>query len=357
MIYAVIMAGGSGTRFWPESRRTRPKQLLSITGSRTMIRATVERIAPEIPFDRIMVITGKNHAEEVRSQLPELNRDMIVSEPQGKNTAPCVALAAHKILKADPDAVMAVLPADHIIQKEDDFLQALSTAAAAACRGRHLITFGVMPSRAETGYGYIQLGRQAFMLESHGIFEVERFVEKPDSASAEMYLQSGRYLWNSGMFVWQAATIVEAFQALLPSVNNPIQGIVPALNTQAEADAIAAAYEEVESISIDYGILEKARNVLTMPIDVGWDDVGSWASLDKVWDCDENGNATKGQVLIIDGKGCIVSSPGKVATILGVEELIIVDTPDALMVCRKDRAQDVRRLQEILKERGYEELL
>jgi mannose-1-phosphate guanylyltransferase len=317
----------------------------------------VERIIPEIPFDRIMVVTGKLHANEIKRQLPELTPQMIVTEPQGKNTAACVALAAYKILKSDPDAVMAVLPADHLIKKEEAFLQALKAATQAAFHGDYLITFGVLPDRPETGYGYIELGSQAFKLESRDVFKVARFVEKPDSATAEMYVATDRYLWNSGMFVWKAATIVKALQELLPSVNDPIQGIVPALNTPNEADAVGAAYKEVESISVDYGILEKADNVLTMPIDVGWDDVGSWASLDKVWDCDEHGNATKGRGLMVDSKGCIVSSPQKVAIVLGVDGLIVVDTPDALMVCRKDRAQDVRRIQEILKERGYEELL
>ena len=356
-MYALIMAGGSGTRFWPESRRLRPKQLLTISGDRSMIRATVERIVPVIPFNRIMVVTGEIHAEEVKRQLPELAHQMIVAEPQGKNTAACVALAAYKIFKDDPDAVMAVLPADHLIQKEEAFLHTLKSAIRAASQGDYLITFGVLPNRPETGYGYIELGSPAFEIDTHEIFKVERFVEKPDRATAESYIASGRYLWNSGMFVWKAATIVKAFQELLPSVNDPIQAIVPNLNTSEEAEAVARAYQEIESISVDYGILVRAENVVTIPLDVGWDDVGSWASLDKVWDCDEDGNATKGLGLIVDGKGCIVSSPQKVAIILGVDELIVVDTPDALMVCRKDRAQDVRRVQEILKERGYEDLL
>jgi mannose-1-phosphate guanylyltransferase len=304
-----------------------------------------------------MVVTGKVHADEIMSQVPELGRHMIVIEPWGKNTAPCVALAAYKLLKADPDAVMAVLPADHLILEEAGFLMALRAAVEAASRGPHLVTFGVVPTRPETGYGYIKLGPKRFDVQSHEVFAVQQFVEKPDSTTAAMYLASGQYLWNSGMFVWRADTIVKAFQDLLPSVNNPIEKIVPALNTPDEAEAVAAAYAEVESISIDFGILEKADSVLTMPIDVGWDDVGSWASLEKVWGCDENGNATRGHVLVVDAKGCIVSSPGKVTTLLGVDGLVIVDTPDALMICRKDRAQDVRKIHELLKERGYGELL
>lgn len=357
MIYAVIMAGGSGTRFWPASRRAKPKQLLAISGDRTMIRATVERMVPEIPFHRTMVVTGRDHAAEIVSQVPELVKEMIVIEPRGKNTAPCVALAAYKLLKTDPDAVMVVLPADHLILDEAGFLDALRAAVEVASRGPHLVTFGVVPNRPETGYGYIKLGPKQLDAQSHDVFMVERFVEKPDVATAATYLASGQYLWNSGMFVWRAETIVKAFQELLPSVNDPIQKIVPSLNTPDEVEAVAAAYGEVESISIDYGILEKADSVLTMPIDVGWDDVGSWASLEKVWGCDEDGNAVNGDVLIVEAKGCIVSSPGKVTTLLGVDELVVVDTPDALMICRKDRAQDVRKIHELLKERGYGKLL
>ncbi len=357
MIHGVIMAGGSGTRFWPESRKNRPKQLLRITGRSTMIRATVERVLPEIPFQRIMVVTGIVHAEEIRNQIPELSEGMIVAEPVGKNTAPCIALAAYKLMKADPHAIMAVLPADHLIQKEAEFLEALTLGAEVASEGDHLLTFGIVPNRPETGYGYIQLGAAEREIGTTKFYKVRRFVEKPDRAKAEAYLASGNFMWNSGMFIWHVRTIIQAFETYLPAISKVMEAVSPALNTPDESAAVVEAYAAVESISIDYGIMEKADNVLTVPIDVGWSDVGSWASLDEVWECDAGGNVAKGQCVLIDSRRCVVSSPAKLATLIGLDDLIVVDTPDALLVCRKDRAQDVRKLQDRLKELGYEGLL
>jgi mannose-1-phosphate guanylyltransferase len=357
MIHAVIMAGGSGTRFWPESRKNRPKQLLRIAGKRTMIRATIERILPEIPFHRVMVVTGVAHADEIRSQISELSEGMVVAEPVGRNTAPCIALAAYKLRKSDPDAIMAVLPADHLIKNEKEFRNALSVAAEVAAAGTHLVTFGIIPHRPETGYGYIQLGPLEREVQSKGFFLVRRFVEKPDRTKAEEYLAAGNYMWNSGMFIWHVDAIIRAFEMYLPAMSGIMEDMSPALNTPDEPEAIATAYAAVQSISIDYGIMEKADNVLTLPIDVGWSDVGSWASLEEVWECDANGNAAKGQCVIVESKGCVVSSPAKLTAVIGLENLVVVDTPDALLVCRKDRAQDVRQLQEVLKELGYERLL
>lgn len=322
-----------------------------------MIRATVERILPIIPFSRIMVVTGASHAGLVREQLPELSEDMVVVEPRGRNTAPCIALAAYKLKKKDPKGIMTVLPADHLIGKEKEFLAALMAGAEAAANGNHLLTFGIIPARPETGFGYLKLGSDRMGLCSSKVFAVERFVEKPDRTTAEQYLADGTYMWNSGMFIWGVSAIVEAFEKHLPAMSAAMEDILPFLNTPQEAEAIARIYEDVEAISIDYGIMERADNVLSIPIDVDWNDVGSWGSLEEVWGKDESGNACKGTVIFHESVGCIVSSPGKVATVIGAEDLIIVDTPDALMVCRKDRAQDVRRLQEILRERGYGKLL
>jgi len=357
MLYGVIMAGGSGTRFWPESRKRRPKQLLRIAGNRTMIRATVERLLTEVPFERIMVVTSVSHAEEIRAELPELGERMVVAEPQGRNTAPCIALAAYRIAKEDPDAVMAVLPADHLIGKEHEFLKALRTAAEAASTSEYLITFGIVPSRPETGYGYIELGPEALKVGDASVFEVKAFVEKPDRSRAETYVASGNYMWNSGMFIWKASAIIQAFEKYCPSISGTIGAIGQDLNTPREPEAIREAYECVESISIDYAIMEKAANVLVLPIDVEWNDVGSWASLHEVWEKDHNRNAVRGAFLALDAAGCVVSSPHKLTTLIGVDDLVVVDTPDALLVCRKDRAQDVKELQEALKQIGYEKLL
>jgi mannose-1-phosphate guanylyltransferase len=357
MLYAVIMAGGSGTRFWPQSRQSRPKQLLRIAGEKTMIRATAERVLPEVPFDRIMVVTAAAYAQEIRAELPELNRDMLVAEPQGKNTAPCIALAAYKLLKKDPAAVMAVLPADHLIADEEAFRQWLKAASEVADTGDYLITFGIVPNRPETGYGYIELGKKVVGLDSAPAFRVKCFVEKPDQQRAEEYVRTGGFLWNSGMFVWKASTIIENFEKHLPGISEAMARIDRSFGTEQEDDAIAEAYDSIEAISIDYGIMEKASNVLVIPIDVGWNDVGSWASLHEVWANDHEGNIILGELIALAASGCVVSSPHKLTALIGVEDLVVVDTPDALLVCRKDKAQDVRKLQELLKEKGYAKLL
>jgi mannose-1-phosphate guanylyltransferase len=357
MMHGVIMAGGSGTRFWPESRHDRPKQLLNIIGSKTMIRATAERILPEIPFERMMVVTGASHARKIAQQLPELAPGMIVCEPHGRNTAPCIALAAYKLFKTDPDGVMVVLPSDHLIGKQEEFREALRIGAEASSRGDHLVTFGVVPQRPETGYGYVHVGAAVLQVDAATLFKVQEFVEKPDHATAQHYVASGKYLWNSGMFIWKIRTIVRAFEIHLPGISRLMERISHALNTPAEPAAIAEVYETIESVSIDYGIMEKADNVLTLPVDVDWNDVGCWTSLGDVWACDDLGNAPRGNVVIVDSERCVVSSPHKLTALIGVQDLIVVDTPDALMICRKDRAQDVRKLQEILKAKGLEELL
>ncbi len=357
MLYAVIMAGGSGTRFWPQSRQSKPKQLLKIAGEKTMVRATAERVLPEIPFDRIMVVTAEVYAQEIRNELPELSGDMLVAEPRGRNTAPCIALAAYKLLKKDPEAVMAVLPADHVIADEDTFRKALRTASEIAAGGDHLITFGIVPNRPETGYGYIEAGDKVMELDPAPAFMARRFVEKPDEQRAEEYVRKGNFLWNSGMFVWKVGTIIKNFEKYLPKVSEAVARIEPYFGTDREAKATAEAYESMDGISIDYGIMEKASNVLVIPIDVGWNDVGSWASLHEVWTNDHDGNIILGELIALAASGCVVSSPHKLTALIGVEDLVVVDTPDALLVCRKDKAQDVRKLQELLKQKGYAKLL
>lgn len=357
MLHCLIMAGGSGTRFWPQSRRHQPKQLLNIVGDKTMIRATVERVSPLVPFDRMLVVTGGSHEEKIRAQLPEMSGNAIVAEPVGRNTAPCIALAAYKLRKIDPDGVMAVLPADHLIVKESEFIKALESAYHVAYKNEHLITFGIVPDRPETGYGYIQRGDLVAENGDFKAYRVIRFVEKPELKIAQAYLAKGDYLWNSGMFVWKISTIIAAFERYLPSVSRAMETIEADLNTDKEAAAINKLYEELPELSIDYGIMERAEDVVVIPIDVGWNDVGSWTSLQDVWNTDEDGNAVKGQTLSLRSSGCVVSSPQKLTALVGVQDLIIVDTPDAILVCRKDNAQDIKQLQILLKERGYHGLL
>ncbi|MEW6113558.1 MAG: sugar phosphate nucleotidyltransferase, partial [Thermodesulfobacteriota bacterium] len=266
-------------------------------------------------------------------------------------------LAALKLQKADPDAVMAVLPADHTIGKEAAFLAALRRGAEVVSRGEYLLTFGVVPNRPETGYGYIRIGKVAFSAGPDKVHQVEAFVEKPDLETAHKYVASGDYLWNSGMFVWKAADIIHAIDRHLPRLSTAMKSIAPVLNTPEETDALRSVYQSLDSISIDYGVMERADNVVCIPIDVDWNDVGSWAAVVDLWPSDKTGNVTRGQSLFVDSKNCVVSSNHRLATLIGVENLIVVDTPDALMICHKDRAQDVRHLQKILAEHGYEDLL
>lgn len=356
-VYAVIMAGGSGVRFWPQSRRHRPKQLLNIVGEKTMIRATVDRMTPVTPIDRIMIVTGVRHSENIHKQIPEMSEESIVAEPVGRNTAPCVALAAYKLAKKDPDAVMVVLPADHLIMKEKEFQSVLKAAAKLAADTGDLLTFGIIPDRPETGYGYIQLGKLIAEFNGLKAHRVERFVEKPDLKTAQSYLKHGDYLWNSGMFIWKVSSIINAFQRYLPVVSKAIESLIPFFDTPDEPKVIAEVYESLPDISIDYGVMERADNVLVVPVDIGWNDVGSWTSLQDVWNTDEEGNAIKGKFLSLNARGCVVSSPQKLTALVGVEDLIVVDTPDAILVCRKDKAQDIKQLQQLLVKHGYHGLL
>lgn len=357
MFHCVIMAGGSGTRFWPQSRKSRPKQLLSLVGNKTMIRATVDRILPLAPPERIMIVSADACADRIRRELPDLRPESIVAEPQGRNTAPCIALAAYKLAKEDENAVMAVLPADHLIGNEADFRRTLATACDASVTGDFLITLGIVPDRPETGYGYIEMGPPFFNVNSTEVYQVKSFVEKPNAATAEKYLQQGNYMWNSGMFIWKVSTIIRAFEEHLPAISKVLESILPQLNTPEEPDALRKVYGDIESISIDYGIMEKAEKVLTIPMDVQWNDVGSWPSLHGVWPEDDDGNALNGATLCVESDRCVVSSPHKLAVLMGVQDLIVVDTPDALLICRKDSAQNIRKLQKLLVDLGYGDLL
>jgi mannose-1-phosphate guanylyltransferase len=357
MVHAVIMAGGGGTRFWPHSRKHRPKQFLTLAGEKTLIRATLDRVTPLIPNERILIVTGASYVQQVRNQAPELSVHQILAEPTGRNTAPCIALAAHRLCKEDPDAIMVVLPADHIVGKESAFRDAVAYAIETAAQGGRLLTFGVAPDRAETGYGYIKIGDPLFGNGPSSVYKVLGFVEKPDSATAEYYLASGRYLWNSGMFVWKAVDIITALDRYLPLLSGKIREITGSLGESDEYEALEKAYVGIEPVSIDHGVMERADNVVCLPIDVEWNDVGSWGSLDSLWGRDEKGNAIQGDVVMLESENCTVSSPHKPATLIGAEHLIVVDAPDVLMICEKNRAQDVGKLQDILNKLGYKHLL
>ncbi len=353
-MYIVILAGGSGTRFWPLSRTSRPKQLISLTGGSTMLQRTVERVLPLTP-KRIMVITNHLQADETSRQLAQYSSVPIdvIAEPAAKNTAAAIGLAATIIAAHDPAGIMAVLPADHFIKDENTFRQTLLVAAQAAGKS-YLVTLGIMPSRPETGYGYIEAEME---LRGSGPFPVKRFVEKPDFETALSYLTAGTFFWNSGMFIWRADTILEEIDTYLPDLSATLAEISFSGDVWELSDLrlqIKVMYEKIESISIDYGIMEKSNRVLVVPVEMGWSDVGSWSALPEVVAADRNGTVciNSGEQVAINSENCIIYGNGQTIATVGVSNLIIVTTPDAVLVCDIKHAQDVKKVVEQLSARG-----
>jgi mannose-1-phosphate guanylyltransferase len=346
MQYAVLLAGGSGTRFWPLSRRSRPKQLLSISEARSLLRITYERIAPLFPAERVFVVTAGDLAGPTRREIPEIPGANVLAEPAARNTAPAVGLAAAAIAGRDPDAVLAVLPADHHVADEPAFREAVRGACALAAAGR-IVCLGVRPSRPETGFGYLEVEPRP-----DGTLAVARFVEKPDLPRARAFFaEPGRYLWNSGTFFFRADAILAAIGRHLPD-------LAAALGRFASGESdLRALYAAAPSISIDFGVMEKEKGLAALPLAAGWNDLGSWEALAEVHPADESGNVATSDVLPVDAAGCVVHAPGKLVALLGVHDLVVVDTPDAILVCPRERAQDVRRVVEALAARRREDLL
>ncbi len=331
VVKAVIMAGGKGERFWPLSREKFPKQLLSLTGEKSLLQETVERIQPLIPPRDILVVTRRPLAKAIERQLPQVPRRNIISEPVGRNTAPCIGLAA-KMIKED--AVMVVLPADHIIKPRGKFLDTLKKAVTLAKETENLITIGIKPTYPATGYGYIEAGNK----EKRQVFRVKRFVEKPDNKKAERFLKTGRFFWNSGMFVWKKSVILEAIRKYMPSLCQRLQMI--------SSKNISKLYLGLPNVSIDYGIMEKAKNSLVIPADFSWEDLGSWESLDKFLSRDRKKNAVMGRVSTIDSGNCIMVNRKGLLSAIGVSDLIIVSTEDVTLVFPKGKGQQVKKLVE-----------
>lgn len=358
-MYVVIMAGGSGTRFWPLSRTKAPKQLMSVFGGKSMLQRTVERVMPLVP-KRIMIITNVLQAEETRRQVAEYSAIPIdiVAEPVGRNTAPAIALAAALIGHHDPESTMVVLPADHYIRNEAEFCQIVKAAVEAAATGS-LLTLGIEPTRPETGYGYIEAGAS----QGPGIvFPVKRFVEKPSAAKALEFLEAGNFYWNSGMFIWKTSAIASELTLQMPELSAAVGGIsfaAAAWDLAALQPQIDSLYESIKGESIDYGVMERAASVKVIPASFGWSDVGSWSALPEVIDPDNNGNvaiATKG-LIAIDSADSLVYADGKMAALIGVDNLIVVTTADAILVCAQERAQDVKKVVESLQRSGLGEYL
>ncbi len=344
MLYAVIMAGGSGTRLWPLSRKGLPKQALRLIGDRTMFQHAVDRLAPLFPPERIFVVTNAAMADLLRPQTPELPAANFILEPSARDSAPAAGLAAVTLLARDPDAAMVMLTADHYIVDTAQFRAALTAADEVAADGT-IVTLGIRPSFPATGFGYIRLGESQVIVNGFRVYRSAGFVEKPDLPTASRFLEEGRYTWNSGMFIWRADRLLAEFASQLPESHAALMRIGAAAGTPDASKVLAAEWLNVRKISIDYGVMEHAANVSVIPVDIGWSDIGSWAALLDVLPGDEHGNVVEGELAAVDTHGCLVRSEdrsGRLIATIGVQDLVIVDTPDVLLICPRERAQDVR---------------
>ena len=351
---AVVMAGGRGERFWPLSRRNRPKQCLDLTGRGSLLQMTVRRLARVVGEENVLVVTGADMADLVASQLPGLDSANLLVEPVGRNTAPCVALAALWAKRRGTDPVLAVSPADHAVADEDAYVDTLRAAVRTAAVHHRAVTLGVQPVAPETGYGYLEVGERLFAVDGHPVFAVRRFVEKPDRATAQEYLAQGRYLWNSGMFFFRTSCFLDLVQRHLPGLHARLPEVEAALGGVGD---LGAVYGQLEKVSLDYGIAERADGILVLPAAFGWDDVGSWTALERLYPGDAAGNVTDGSFLGVDATGCIVSGGKRLVVGIGIRDLVVVDTEDAVLICAKERVQDVRLAVEEITRQGKEGLL
>ncbi|NBC17623.1 MAG: NTP transferase domain-containing protein [Bacteroidetes bacterium] len=348
MLHAVIMAGGIGSRFWPRSRKARPKQFLNVFGTGTLIQNTAGRLQGLIPPETTYVVTHERYAEQTQAQLPALPAGNVLTEPISRNTAPCIAYAAIRLLEKDPDATMLVLPADHLIQDVRQFHEVVRVAAEKAQEPDALVTIGITPTHPETGYGYIQYDGPSGKEDTLRAYRVRTFAEKPDVATAERFLDSGDFLWNSGMFIWRADTILNQMQRHLPEAYEAFEPVQQVVGTEAEAAAVEQAFRRTPRISIDYGVMERARKVYVVPGSFGWSDVGDWRAVYEHSEKDDHGNALQGNVIVHDASRCYVQADDRLVVLVGMHDTVVVDTEDALLVCNRENTQRVKQVVEYL---------
>ncbi len=355
--YIAIMAGGVGSRFWPASREARPKQFLDILGNgKSLLRLTFERFNELVPANRIFIVTNERYRDLVKEHLPELTDNQILGEPSRNNTGPCVAYTAYKVQQLDPEANLVIAPSDHLILNEPLFLDNIRKGLAFTAVNNALLTLGIAPDRPHTGYGYIQFGEAD---TEEGVYQVKRFTEKPKIEAARDFLTSGDYLWNAGIFIWRASSVLKAFEQHTPEITNLLGQNLSCYNTDAEQDFINEVYPQTPNISVDYAIMEKADNVYTIPAQFGWSDLGAWASLHGEAPKNEDGNAVQGdRILLHDTHNSLVRLPeGKLAVVTGLDDYIVVDEGDVLLICPKSREQEIKALRGRVGEEFGEEYL
>ena len=354
--YCVIMAGGVGSRFWPMSKTSQPKQFIDILGvGETLIQQTFKRFEKICPSENIFIVTNEIYRDLIKVQIPNITDEQIICEPTRRNTAPCIAYANYKIHQINPNANIVVAPSDHIILKEDKFVEVINSALEATSKNDWLLTLGIRPSRPDTGYGYIQFDEEKIYESDNRIKKVKTFTEKPELEMAKSFLQSGDFLWNAGIFVWSLKSIMKAFSEFLPEVDDIFKEGIKYYNTKNEANFIESAYTMCKNISIDYGVMEKANNVYVLSSEFGWSDLGTWGSLYEIRNKDKKGNTIVGKnVMVYDTSNCIINVPkDKLVVIQGLEDYIIVEDNNILLICKKAEEQQIRQfVNDVVSEKG-----
>ncbi len=354
--YAVIMAGGSGERFWPESRTAKPKQFLKLMGERSLIQQSFDRVRDVFPPEQVLVVVGEAHLALAKEHLPELPPENFIVEPVGRNTAPCIGLAAIHIRKRDPDAAMMVFPADHLIQGMEEFHQCMDKGFEWAFAGDYLVTVGIMPSRPETGYGYVErdgvsLGRNP------AVYPVRRFIEKPDAEKAQALIEAGRNYWNSGIFFWRAELVLEKIKNYLPELYQGLLQIEKSIGTEQEKETMEALFPTLPKVSIDYGIMEKSDNILIIEGEFSWEDLGSWSALAGLSPLQAGNMVIKGDYVGVETTDCLVHGQDMLIATLGVQGLVIVQSGDVILICDKNRTQEIKDIVQMLKEQQMDKYL